>query len=128
MTSTWDASNEVRQTLDRLNLAWREKRFAEMEAALDEHIIMKGPGLKTLARGRSALVQSYVDFMSNSTVTAYQESNHAIDVNQSTAVVTYDWSMTWEQAGKQASGSGQDMFVFEHRGSQWVAVLRLMLF
>ena len=129
MTSTWDASNEVRQTLDRLNLAWREKRFAEMEPVLDEHIVMKGPGLKTLARGRSALVRTYVDFMSNSTVTAYEESNHAIHVNQSTAVATYDWSMTWEeQAGKQASGSGQDMFVFEQRGSQWVAVLRLILF
>ena len=128
MRSTWDASNDVRQTLDRLNAAWREQRFDDLHQYLDEHIVMKGPGLKTIGRGRAALVQSYVDFMGRSTITAYEESNHSIDVNQSTAVVAYDWSMTWEQSGKQDNASGQDMFVFERREAKWIAVLRVMLF
>ncbi len=129
MTNTWDASSAVvRQTLDAINAAWREKRFDELNLYFDERIVMKGPGLKTIARGRAALVQSYVDFMGHSLVTAYQELNHSIDVNQSTAIATYDWSMTWELAGKQDSASGQDMFVFERRESVWIAVLRAMLF
>ena len=129
MTNTWDASSAaVRQTLDDINTAWREKRFDDLNRHFDERIVMKGPGLKTIAQGRAALVQSYVDFMGNSVVTAYQESNHSIDVTQSTAIATYDWSMTWDQAGKQDSATGQDMFVFERRESVWIAVLRVMLF
>ena len=128
MRNTWDASDDVRQTLDRLNAAWREQRFVDLNQYLDDHIVMKGPGLKTIARGRAALVQSYVDFMGKSSVLSYEESNHSIDLNQSTAVVTYDWSMTWEQAGKQDGASGQDMFVFERRESKWIAVLRAMLY
>ena len=122
---------EVRRTLDRLNLAWREKRFRDMEPYLDENIVMKGPGLKQLGRGRSMLVQSYVDFMGKSTITAYEESNHQVDILGLTAVATYDWSMTWEQSDKGESAAGHDMFVFERRDSRWVAwvaVLRLILF
>jgi hypothetical protein len=36
--------------------------------------------------------------------------------------------MAWVQDGKASSGSGQDMFVFERRGSRWIAVLREMLY
>ena len=80
------------------------------------------------SRGRAALVQGYIDFMSKSTVLAYEESNHSIDVNQSTAIAAYDWKMTWEQAGKQDAASGQDMFIFERRRDGWIAIARLMIF
>jgi hypothetical protein len=119
---------DARRTLDRINAAWLDRRFDELDRYFDENIVMRGPGLKEVARGRAALVQSYIDFMSKSKVLEYLESNHSIDVNQSTAVATFDWSMTWEQNGKQDSASGHDMFVFEWRGSAWIAVLRLMLF
>lgn len=49
-----------------------------MDPILDEHIVMKGPELKTLVRARSELVQTFVDFISNSR-NAYEESDHAID-------------------------------------------------
>ena len=42
---------EVRETLDRLNAAWRERRFDDLNQYLDEHVVMKGPGFKTMARG-----------------------------------------------------------------------------
>ena len=128
MKSTWDASNAVRQSLDHLNAAWRENRFADLPPFFDEDIITKGPGLQTITRGRVALVNSYIDFMGKWVITAYEESNHVIDVNQSSACASYDWSMSWEQSGKRESASGHEMFVFELRNGQWIAVLRVILF
>jgi hypothetical protein len=55
--------DEVRQALDSLNHAWRTKRFDVLDELFDEDIVMKGPGLKELARGRGPVVQGYVDFM-----------------------------------------------------------------
>jgi hypothetical protein len=66
--------------------------------------------------------------MAKSTIVEYKESNHSVDEWATTAVATFEWSMTWEQGGRQASGSGQDLFVFEKRESKWVAVTRVMLF
>src|SRR5437868_285870 len=119
---------DVRQTLDRMNAAWLEGRFDELSECVDENIVMKGPGLKEQVRGRSAFVQSYRAFMSSSQVVEYHESNHTVDEWPLTAVAAYNWSMVWTHNGKQESGSGQDLFLFERRGTDWIAVLRLMLF
>jgi hypothetical protein len=89
---------------------------------------MKRPGLKDLVRGREALVQSYADFMAQSRIVDYTESNHSTHAWRDTAVVTYDWTMTYEQKGETKSESGQDMFVFVRRNSHWLAILRVMLF
>ena len=120
--------DDIRQTLNTLNRAWQDRKFDVLRDLLDENIVMKGPGLKELTRGREAAVQSYIDFMAQSKVVAYSETNHAVDVWDSTAVVTYDWTMSYEQKGKVSKENGHDMFVFIRAGSDWRAVLRLILF
>jgi len=120
--------DEVRQKLDAINQAWRQENFAAMEALLDANIVMRGPGLKELVRGRKAFVRSYVEFMGKSKVVEYAESAHAVDVWGEVAAATYDWSMTYEQHGQKNTDKGQDMFIFRKRGSEWLAVFRLILF
>jgi hypothetical protein len=120
--------DEIRQALDDLNRGWRDRRFSDLGQFFDENVVMKGPHLKELLRGRDALVQSYVDFMARSELVEYTESNHRIDRWGLTAAAAYDWWMTWKQDGKTESGTGQDMFVFQWQESRWIAVLRIMLF
>jgi len=121
-------TDEVRQALDAINQAWRDQRFDDLSTLFDEDIVMRGPGLKEYGRGRQPVVQSYVQFMAQSKVIEYRESNHAIDLWGDTAVATYDWAMTYEQKGETKSEKGQDMFVFARTGGRWLAVLRLILF
>jgi hypothetical protein len=123
-----DGIDDVRRALDALNAAWRERRFTDLAACLDEQIVMRGPGLIELARGRDALVKSYADFMTKSDVTEYVESGHAIDRWDGMAIARFDWSMTWIQNGKEDRASGQDLFVFQQRGASWIAVERIMLY
>jgi hypothetical protein len=120
--------NEILSTLNELNSAWRERRFEELGRFFDADIVMKGPGLKELVRGREALIQSYTDFMGQSKIVDYAESDHSAHVWGGVAAVTYDWTMTYEQKHETKRESGQDMFVFVHRGPHWVAILRVMLF
>ncbi len=111
--------DQVPKTLDAINQAWRERRFEALTELLDEHIVMKGPGLKELVRGRQAFIQSYVQFMAQSNVTEYAESNHTVDIWGDVAAATYDWMMTYEQKGQTKTEKGQDMFIFSRRGSGW---------
>jgi|SRR5947209_3681724 len=120
--------DDIRDTLTKLNAAWREHRFDELALFFDENVIMKGPAFKELTRGRQALVQSYVKFMEQSKVTEYAESNHRIERWDNVAAITYDWTMTYEQMGKSSRESGQDMFIFIFRLERWLAALRVMLF
>ncbi len=121
-------TDEIQQTLDNLNRAWRDQRFEDLSRFFDDNIVMKGPGLKELGRGREALVQSYVEFMKQSSIMDYSESNYSIHSWSGAAAASYDWAMTYEQNGKTHQESGQHMFVFVRRKSRWLAVLRMMLF
>lgn len=98
-----------------MNAAWRERRFTDLAACFDEQVVMRGPGLVELARGRDALVKSYADFMTRSDITEYVESRHAVDRRGDTAVARFDWSMVWIQNGKSDRASGQDLYVFQQR-------------
>lgn len=120
--------NDILLTLRELNSAWKDRRFEKLARFFDPDIVMKGPGLKELVRGREALVQSYVEFMGQSQVIEYADSDHSAHVWGDTAAVTYNWTMTYEQKGDTKRESGQDMFVFVRREADWVAVLRVMLF
>jgi ketosteroid isomerase-like protein len=120
--------DQVRQTLDAINQAWRERRFDALNEFFDENIVMRGPGLKEAARGREAAIQSYLQFMAQSNVIGYAESNHAVDMWGDIAVATCDWVITYEQKGQTKTDKGNDMFVFSRSGSRWLAVFRLILF
>ena len=120
--------DQVRETLNAINQAWRHGSFADLEALLDENIVMKGPGLKEYARGRQAFVQSYVQFMAQSKIIEYGESNHVIDAWGNVACASYDWTMTYRQKGETKTDKGQDMFIFHRVPNGWAAVLRLILF
>ena len=81
-----DETDEIRRALDGLNAAWRERRFADLATCFDDAVVMRGPGLIELVRGRDAVVKSYADFMTKSEITEYAESGHAVDRWGDTAV------------------------------------------
>jgi len=120
--------DDVLRTLQELSRAWREGRFAELGKFFDADIVMKGPGLKELARGREALVRSYAEFMAQSKIVEYAESEHAAHTWGDAAAVSYNWTMAYEQNGQTKREAGQDMFVFVRRDTRWIAILRVMLF
>jgi len=120
--------DDVLSTVQKLNRAWRENRFEELRDVFDADVVMKGPGFKDLVRGRDALVRSYADFMAQSKVVEYAESDHLRHVWTDAAAVTYNWAMTYEQKGERKRESGQEMFVFVRRALHWSAILRVMLF
>jgi hypothetical protein len=120
--------NDVLNAVQELNRAWRENRFEELGHFFDPDVVMKCPGFKDLVHRREALVKSYADFMAQSRVIDYAESDHLTHVWGDAAAVTYHWTMTYEQKGQTKRELGQDMFVFARRDLQWTAILRLMLF
>ncbi|SRR6267154_1389863 len=120
--------DDIRSTVEGINLAWKEGRFDDLSQFFDENVVMKGPAFKELTRGRAASIHSYREFMAQSQVREYMDSNHSVAQWGQTASVTYDWTMTYEQDGKVSRESGQDMFVFVRDSERWMAVLRVMLF
>jgi hypothetical protein len=122
--------NTVREVLASMNQAWQRGDFNSMKPLLDENVVMRGPKLKQLLRGRDAFVESYVDFMRQSRLLEYSESGHEVDMWGEVAAICYDWKMTYEQKGATRTDEGEDMFVFNRSAAsrQWIALERVILF
>jgi hypothetical protein len=119
---------DVRQVVERINECWRSGQLDHLGDYFHPDMVIVGPGYQELARGREACVASYREFLRASTIRAYRESGLAVREWSGVAVATYAWDMDYEQSGRFHREAGTDLFVFEHRGGEWLAVWRAVTF
>jgi hypothetical protein len=119
--------DEVRAALDRITLAWRQRRPADLNDLFHPAITMALPGFIGRVEGREANLAGFADFCTNAIVHEYQEDGHQIDVIGDTAVATLTYAMMYERDRKRSRVSGRDLWVFIRQGEKWLAAWRTML-
>jgi ketosteroid isomerase-like protein len=110
------------------NRMWLERRFEDLTQILADDIIMRGPQLVELGRGRDICVESYRKFMDSAEVLEFSQTNESANAWGDTAAVTYQWTMTYSQAGETKRDEGQELLVFTYLAGQWKLVLRVILY
>ncbi len=124
---------EILLLLVRINQTWLERPPEEFPALLGEYfhesMVIKGPGFQTMGTGtgRDACIQSYVDFVRQAKVSAWNLSDSDVDIIGDTAVATYAWKITYELNGEERRETGHDVFVFTRSEGKWRALWRAML-
>ena len=94
----------------------------------DEQVVMRGPGLVELARGRDALVKSYADFMTRNRISLSTWNRGMPSTDGAIrAVARFDWSMVWNPERQDQSrvrpGTSTS---FQQRDARWVVLERVM--
>jgi hypothetical protein len=118
---------EIKQVIASINQSWRQGRPQELEKYFHPDMVIAAPGLKVVARGRDACIQSYRDFIGRATISDYQESDHSIEVWDGTAVVSYRFQISYRMNDREHGEAGHDLFVFIHQKGKWQAVWRTMI-
>src|SRR5688572_5564537 len=91
--------SEMWALMQRINDAWVRNRPGEMASLLHESITVLPPGGHDPVRGRELVVDSYRDFLVQATVVRFEEYPRAIDLFGDTAIVTYDFELTYGLGG-----------------------------
>jgi hypothetical protein len=120
----------IRDQLKRINDAWQHRGDAMIAILNDcfaEDAVMRGPGLSLAGKGRSAVVQSYVDFTNQADVKAFNADEPVIDILGDTAVAQYPWQMTYSLEGQEYTEQGHDLFVFSRIEGTWLVIWRTLL-
>src|SRR5437868_10193801 len=116
--------------LAEINQTWLTNPPDEFPALLGklfhESMVIRGPGYQTMGAGRDACIQSYVDFVRQARVTAWNLSDTEVDLFGDTAIATYAWKITYEMNGQEHRETGHDLFVFMRSDNRWLAVWRAM--
>lgn len=112
------------QQMDR---CWMERRFDDLSGYLAEDVVIVAPGGKHRVAGITAAIESYREFMSRSEVGRFQSSGHAVTQRGTTAVVEYDWDMSWTDRGTNHEATGREVLVLTRSDHGWRVVWRMQL-
>jgi hypothetical protein len=117
----------VAATMARINRAWLDGQLDDLEPLVHPEIVMVFPGFSGRIQGRDQFLAGFRDFCSNAKVHEFGEHDQQIDVAGVTAVVSFQFDMVYERSGERNRSTGRDLWVFQHEGSEWIAVWRTML-
>lgn len=84
----------------------------------DDAVVAMMDGTRT-AKGRDAIVDSYVTFARDAKLVESRVHEPVIDRFEKVAVATVKWSMTYEFGGTRSSETGRDVYVLDRCGEYW---------
>jgi hypothetical protein len=121
------STQNIRLLLNRINAAWLSGNFDDLAQLLDPEIVIRGPNLEHLARGRDAAINSYKDFTRQAKVHSFKEGEPEVDLNGNIAVAICPWQISYEMNGQTYDETGRDLFVLAFTEGNWRAVWRAVL-
>jgi hypothetical protein len=124
-------NDEIRDLLQSINSSWLSEKPEELSGILADcfhpEMVIKGCDLETMAEGRDACIRSYVDFIQQAKIAAFQQDEPDIQIAGETAVTSYAWKITYTLEGREYTEPGHDVFVFSRTNGKWLAIWRAML-
>jgi ketosteroid isomerase-like protein len=121
-------TNEIQPLVQTINDSWLHGPPEAIPDVLNrcfhDDVVILGPGLQEIAKGREACVASYQSFVNQATVKSFSVTNMEIDAYGDTASVRYSWEMEYELKNEMHHETGRELFVFASSGTRWLAVLR----
>jgi ketosteroid isomerase-like protein len=122
------AESAVRETLARIDAAWRNREFDGLEQCFHEQAVIVGPGYAEYANGRSKCAESYREFATNTDVLNYSEDSHNLRIWETVAVYTFQWRMTYRRDEGPKREQGTDQLVLQQAPEGWQVTWRYIYF
>jgi len=121
----------VRGVIEAINAAWSAADADGIEARLrplfGASMTIVGPGMRTMASGREAAIESYADFVRVADIDLFEAQPATVQIEDGTAIATYRWRLCYGIEGTDYDETGHDVFVLRRDGERWIAVWRAML-
>lgn len=119
--------DEFIEFLTAMDNCWLEGRFDQLSEFLAEDIVVVAPNGKHRVDGIDQAIDSYRQFMLQAHVDRFTSGNHIVTMRGDTAVVEYEWGMTWTMNDAQHDETGREVLVLAYRNSSWRVVWRTQI-
>ena len=118
---------QIWQPVQKLNKEWLNNKTEELAYYFHKDMVIAGPDLHPLCNNRAECIKSYKDFVDQSVIHEYKESEPDVNVFAYTAIVSYKFDITYKMKGKTYKESGKDLFVLIKEEERWQAVWRTII-
>jgi ketosteroid isomerase-like protein len=120
-------SDAIADLIERVNEAWRGKRYDDIGTLVDNDVVIAPPGTPDRIRGRDAYVQSYRDYDAAARTIEFTPEPPLVDVIGSIAVAICPFRVVYELGETVFREAGRDLLVFVRKTDGWRIVWRSMV-
>jgi ketosteroid isomerase-like protein len=116
---------EAWEFIQRLNRTWTsEGRPERLSEFFHPEMVAVSPSSRDRSVGRQACIAAWKEFADAAKIRGWRETEPRITVfnNGKTAVVTYNYRITFQMGGRSVTSNGRDMYVLVREGDRWWAV------
>jgi len=113
---------EVWATLRALNDAWTQGNPDDLNRYFHPNMVAITATERKRVNGGAACVAGWKGFATSTRIHHWKELDPVIHVYGDSAVVAYDFDMSFDMHGQTIHMGGRDMFFFVKEGGQWWAV------
>ncbi|MGM0588739.1 MAG: YybH family protein [Bacteroidota bacterium] len=120
-------TKRIEVLVEGLNQLWIQEKFDELGNYFHNKAVMIKPGSLDTITGRSAIVESYEEFMSEAEVSDFKIADMDIHVFEHTAIVIYTFRIRYQVETTRYDEKGTETLVFNRHDDQWQIVWRNQL-
>jgi len=118
---------QIRCLLSEINQAWLEGCTERLNEFFHDGVVVRGPDLREMGRGREACVKSYTEFIRLATVREFKASEPVIDLFDNMAVAICPWEIRYRMNDQDHSESGHELLVLTCQKGKWQVARRTVL-
>lgn len=122
-----DIAVELCAIVKKINTAWQEGRFEDLNEYFHEDIVITTPNFEGGGQGRKACIESYRQFSDMAEIHEYTESNFNAMVWENTALVHYFFDMSYSLQDQKYRDQAYDLFMFSKEQDEWKVVWRTII-
>jgi len=117
-------TEEIRRLISGISQAWLKGDTNRLNQYFHQQMTISGPDLQRLGAGIDTCIKSYEDFVQQTNILEYSESEPSIDLYDDTAVVVCPWKITYEMKGQTYREQGRDLLVLVRHEHSWLVAWR----
>lgn len=124
MTISFDDSvkQEIWATVREMNDAWTKGNPDDLAKFFHRDMVAITATDRNRLNGGAACIAGWKSFASTARIHRWEEIDPAIHVYGNSAVVAYNFDMSFDMSGQTINMGGRDMFFFVKENGQWWAV------
>ncbi len=110
-----------------LDDCWSQGHLQDLPTFLAEDVVFVGPGGRPRVEGLEGALESYRQFTLYAEVKSYRTSDYVVTRRGDTAIVEYEWEMTWASGGEEHHDVGREVLVLLQREQTWKLAWRTQI-
>ena len=122
-----DTQQKLANMIKDLNQAVASGDLSKLNRSFHERIKIVAPDLKVLGEGKRKCIQSYADFIAKAEIEAYTDDVQDVCIYENTAIIFYNFTMTWLVDGKSFNEKGKELYILTKNDNNWLIALRKLV-